>query len=86
MSGTEGLHRSLSRLVAADHDTASTRRMVLLAPLLASLPFALSGKRAQAGNIDLSQTAVTLPDAIKFVPGQRRAAGQRRDGAALWRP
>jgi hypothetical protein len=68
MSETENLNRSLSRLLAGDHDTASTRRMLLLAPLLASLPFALSGKTAQASNIDPSQTTVTLPDAIKFVP------------------
>jgi hypothetical protein len=59
MSETENLNRSLSRLLAADHDTASTRRMLLLAPLLASLPFALSGKTAQASNIAESARGIS---------------------------
>ena len=51
-----------------DHEVVSTRRTLLLASLLAGLPFGLSGKAALAGSLDPSQTAITLPDAIHFVP------------------
>jgi len=44
----------------------STRRGLLLAPLLATLPLALSATTASASRIDPSQTQVTLPDAIKW--------------------
>jgi hypothetical protein len=44
----------------------STRRGLMLAPLLAALPLALSDTAASAGRIDLSQTQVTLSDAIKW--------------------
>ena len=43
----------------------STRRELLLAPLLAALPLALSDKAALAGIINPSETQVTLPGAIK---------------------
>jgi hypothetical protein len=44
---------------------ASTRRALLLAPLLAALP--LSGEFARAGKVDPNETAITLPDAIEWV-------------------
>jgi hypothetical protein len=68
MLTTPNLCNTLSRVVAAHAETLSTRRMVLLASLCASLPFALTGPPAQASKIDPSETAVTLPDGISFVP------------------
>ena len=44
----------------------STRRGLLLAPLLAALPLALSDTAALAGRINPSETRVTLPNAIKW--------------------
>jgi len=49
-------------------DVCATRRRVLLASLLAAVPFVLAGTAAQAGKIDLSQTAITLPAALKWGP------------------
>lgn len=46
----------------------ATRRTILLAPLFASLPLAFRLSTAEAGMIDPSETSVTLPDAIHFVP------------------
>jgi hypothetical protein len=49
------------------HETLlSTRRSLLLAPLLAALPAGFSSDRALASKIDPAQTAITLPDAIKW--------------------
>jgi hypothetical protein len=42
----------------------STRRELL--PLLCALPLALSGTAALAGQINPSETQITLPDAIKW--------------------
>jgi hypothetical protein len=53
------------RSAAAGAD--GTRRMLLLTPLIASLPPNLKGN-AHASKIDPSETAVTLPDALEFVP------------------
>jgi hypothetical protein len=39
---------------------------LLLAPLVAALPLALSGTAALAGRINPSETQITLPDAIKW--------------------
>src|SRR6476660_6333940 len=50
----------------ADHEICSTRRGLLLAPLLAALPVALSQTEALAGKINPSETQVTPPDAIKW--------------------
>jgi hypothetical protein len=50
----------------ADPDICSTRRGLLLAPLLAALPLALSDSAALAGRINPSETQVTTPDAIKW--------------------
>ena len=51
-----------------DHDVVSTRRALLLAPLLAGLTVAYSEKTAFASEIDPSETIITLADAIHFVP------------------
>jgi hypothetical protein len=48
------------------HAVCSTRRGMLVAPILAALPLALSGATAGAGQIDPTETAVTLADAIKW--------------------
>jgi hypothetical protein len=50
-----------SNLLIADRDIVSTRRALLLAPLLAGLPLAVSGMAAQASKLDPSETAITLP-------------------------
>ena len=50
----------------AEHEACATRRGLLLAPLLAALPLALSGDAALASQINSSETQVTLPDAIKW--------------------
>ena len=55
-----------SNALIADHEICSTRRGLLLAPLLAALPFALSQTEALAGKINPSETQVTMPDAIKW--------------------
>ena len=55
-----------SNAFIADHEICSTRRGLLLAPLLAALPLALSQTEALAGKINPSQTQVTTPDAIKW--------------------
>src|SRR2546426_5306474 len=49
-------------------DVCATRRRVLLAPLLAAVPFVMAGTAAHAGRIDPSQTAITLPAALQWVP------------------
>jgi hypothetical protein len=51
-----------------DHDVVSTRRTLLRASLLASLPVVFSEKAAFASEIDPSETTITLPDTIHFVP------------------
>ena len=60
----EGLFSS--DVFLAGHESCSTRRGLLLAPLLAALPLALSDTAALAGRINPSETQVTLPDAIKW--------------------
>src|SRR5437879_4746953 len=50
----------------AEHETCSTRRRLLLAPLIAALPLVLSGTAARAGRINPAETQVTLPDAISW--------------------
>jgi hypothetical protein len=50
----------------AKHDIGSTRRGLLLGPLLAALPLAMSTSATLAGRLDPSETQVTLPDAIEW--------------------
>jgi hypothetical protein len=58
----------VSKSGRADHEVVSTRRALLLASLLAGLPLGFSGKAALASMLDPSETIITLPDAIHFVP------------------
>jgi hypothetical protein len=50
----------------AEHEVCSTRRGLVLAPLLAALPLVLCGTASLAGSINPSETQITLPDAIKW--------------------
>jgi hypothetical protein len=59
---------NLFPFLVAIPDLCATRRRILLAPLLAAVPFVMAGTAAQAGKIDPSETAVTLPDAMQWVP------------------
>ena len=49
---------------ALDLETRANRRGVLLVPLLAALPLAISGTTARADKIDPSATAITLRESI----------------------
>jgi hypothetical protein len=52
----------LSRVaLAAQEDLATSRRGLLLAPVLAALPLLLSDTGAHASKLDPSETAITLP-------------------------
>jgi hypothetical protein len=53
----------------ADREVYSTRRGLILAPLLAALPVALSQTEALAGKINTFETQVTTSDAIKWSGG-----------------
>jgi hypothetical protein len=57
---------ALSALLAVDDDVAWSRRGLLLAPLLATLPLAMSTAEANAGAINSSETVITLPDSIDW--------------------
>jgi hypothetical protein len=62
------VYGDLFSFLVASPDACATRRRVLLAPLLAAVPFAMAATAAQAGTIDPSQTAITLPAAVQWVP------------------
>jgi hypothetical protein len=62
----DGMKRTFTSACVADHAICSTRRAMLAAPLLAALPLALLDATARAGRIDPAETAITLPDAIKW--------------------
>jgi len=53
-----------SAVRALDGGILSTRRELLLVPLFAALPLAMSGTAVQASPIDPAETQITLPDAI----------------------
>jgi hypothetical protein len=55
-----------SEAFLADQEICSTRRGLLVAPLLAALTLALSDEAALAGAINPSETEITLPSAIKW--------------------
>src|ERR1700730_7168372 len=57
---------ALSALLAVDDDVAWSRRGLLLAPLLATLPLAMSTVETNAGAINSSETVITLPDSIDW--------------------
>jgi hypothetical protein len=54
------------RFLVADRHAVATRRTLVLASLMATLPLVLSGT-ARASRLDPSETVITLPDAIRFV-------------------
>jgi hypothetical protein len=62
-----------SNAFIADREICSTRRGLLLAPLLAALPLTLSQTEALADKIDPAETQITLPDAIKWSGPSRLA-------------
>jgi len=67
MSVRNDCEDAFSRAIrAANHDLLSSRRSLLLAPLLAALPLVLSDTGARASKLDPSETMITLPDAIKW--------------------
>jgi hypothetical protein len=66
MVGNNALERGLASVLAADPSICSTRRGLLIAPLVAGLPFAMLDASARAGPIDPAETAITPPDAIKW--------------------
>ena len=53
---------------ADDYEVDPTRRRLLLASLLAGFPLSISGTAALAGGLNRVQTAITLPDVMRFVP------------------
>ena len=57
---------ALSALLAVDDDVAWSRRGLLLSPLLATLPLAMSTVETNAGAINSSETVITLPDSIDW--------------------
>jgi hypothetical protein len=76
-----------SDVFLADDEICSTRRGVLLAPLLAALPLALSGTAAVAGRINPSETQVTLPGAIAWsgwISGFPPHSGEMATSTAAW--
>jgi len=52
---------------ASDSGPILTRRAALLSALMAGLPFAFSGKRAAASEIDPNETIVILPEDMKWI-------------------
>jgi hypothetical protein len=64
---------SSARAAAAGAD--GTRRMLLMTPLIASLPLVFRTSAAHASKVDPSKTAVTLPDKLRFVPWSGGPAG-----------
>src|ERR1700693_2167227 len=58
--------RTLVSLLEANGDACSSRRGFLMASLLAALPLTLRGTTARAGQINPAETAIALPDAVKW--------------------
>jgi hypothetical protein len=56
-----------SQAAGADQGLCLTRRGFLLGSLFAAFSLGMAGSAAQAGKINPSETAITLPDAIKWV-------------------
>jgi hypothetical protein len=75
MRPSDRLFNAASSVRADDAGADGMRRMLLMAPLIASWPLALKTSAANASKIDPSETMVTLPDALKFVPWSGGPAG-----------
>lgn len=65
----------LLKTLATNNVDAISRRALVLAPIFGGLALSLGVNSAEAGVIDPSETAVTLPDAIRFVPWSGGPAG-----------
>ena len=61
-----GLMRTLVSLLDAGGCARASRRDLLVASLVAAAPLIMRGTPARAGQIDPAETAITLPDAIKW--------------------
>ena len=61
-----GPMRTLVSLLDAGGGARASRRDLLVASLLAAAPLTLRDTAARAGQIDPAETAITLPDAIKW--------------------
>src|ERR1700739_1477995 len=68
MSDPHRLQESLKSVIAGPGDPGPSfsRRRALLSTLIASLPLAISGRRARASEIDPKETIVVLPKDIKW--------------------
>jgi hypothetical protein len=66
MSSRNALEHIVTAVLTGDHDYSATRRGLLAGPLVAALPLAMLGATARAGEINPDETAITLPDAIKW--------------------
>ena len=73
-----------SNALIADHEACSTRRGLLLAPLLAALPLALSQTGALASKINAAETQITEPDSIKWSGGINGFPPRSGDMATLY--
>ncbi len=72
--------------LTADHDICSTRRDLLIAPLLAALPLAMLGAPARAGQINPAETKITLPTLSNGAIGAagRSMPGKSRRCTVAW--
>jgi hypothetical protein len=68
MRPSDRLFNAGSRVRADDAGADGNRRMLLMAPLIASWPLATMTSGVHATKIDPSETKITLPDDLKFVP------------------
>jgi len=78
-----GLARKLTSASDAElADIATTRRGLILAPLLAALPAALLADPAHA--VDPTQTQITLPDQMQWKPWSAGGAAGAMESAAVF--
>jgi hypothetical protein len=66
MLGNNSSAPDLISILAADHSISSTRRELLIIPFLAAVTLTMFDASARAGQINPAETAITLPDAIRW--------------------
>jgi hypothetical protein len=66
MLSNNSLEPDLISILAADHSISSTRRELLITPFLAAVTLTMFDASARAGQINPAETAITLPDAIRW--------------------